>query len=995
MSDFLIESISPESLKQINTMIERLNEGVESVVKMNKEFKNINIPSQVSQGFSKIDTEVKKTKRSISDYAKQQQKLANSEKARMQSTSSLNRQIIRNREETKRVNKELRTEERLVNKSVGAYAKLRIKLAQAEKEYLDLGTTQKASNAEMRRAQREVLKLRNLSDKLNTGIRRGYDDVGRYGKIWKKTGGILRASIGVFGLYQGIQFAKSVFQDIKAIDGLNKALAQVTETTENFSKAKTFVANVAEEAGVEILGLTKSYTKFLAAAKTTNLTGAQTENIFRQVAKAGSVLGLSTDDINGSFRALEQILSKGKVQAEEIRGQLGERLPGAFQILAESMGLSTAELSKQLELGNVLSEEVLPKFAAQLEKTYGLDQVDRVETLTAAQNRLGNSWTSFVESVENGSGIISKALISIFGGVSDLLEGFKLLNLSADEYADKLKNDIAGESAKEAMKGIRQEAEATGQSVQAVAEIYANANQERLDQLKQQEKGLRSNKERLEEFLITETRASNPGLYKDRSEQIEELEDRIRDNIKTQGVYNGIVDAANSLIEKGNDSLENQNEWLIKTILSKSKEYTIDQLSIKSKEELLAILANINKKRGDGNTKIEKQITLIDKLIKQEKDLAKATKERFKSGLSEGQDEVSANSLLEGLVTAEDGELLDTLNQKLAETAEEMERVKKVQRDIASEDILFDAFNRLESQLGVQAGTFEALFDGIRLGFDDVGEAADNFGNLATGIFSNITQASNVRLENERRNLEIEKATAIEFAGDSAADREEIERRYDERQKAIQAKQAKNEKAQALFEIGISTAVGVIKALAMTPPNIPLSIAIGALGLAQAAVVASTPVPAFKDGVRGFKGGTAMINDQKGSNYQEIVRTPDGKMRKYSGRNLLLDLPKGSDVLSATETKAFENDLNGILGGNGINPLGSAIHTKAIAPIIMKMESGGISEDQMRKIMQESIAKQSKTTTVFDKKGVSNYVQNGHSKKQILNNRVTFEGLKV
>ena len=42
--------------------------------------------------------------------------------------------------------------------------------------------------------------------------------------------------------------------------------------------------------------------------------------------------------------ALAQMASKGTVQAEELRGQLGERLPGAFKIAAAAMGVTQAEL---------------------------------------------------------------------------------------------------------------------------------------------------------------------------------------------------------------------------------------------------------------------------------------------------------------------------------------------------------------------------------------------------------------------------------------------------------------------------------------------------------------------------------------------------------------------------------------------------------------------------------------------------------------------------
>jgi tape measure domain-containing protein len=53
-----------------------------------------------------------------------------------------------------------------------------------------------------------------------------------------------------------------------------------------------------------------------------------------------SALGLSVDDQRGIFKALEQMLSKGNVQAEELRGQLGERLPGAIYFSAKALGVT-------------------------------------------------------------------------------------------------------------------------------------------------------------------------------------------------------------------------------------------------------------------------------------------------------------------------------------------------------------------------------------------------------------------------------------------------------------------------------------------------------------------------------------------------------------------------------------------------------------------------------------------------------------------------------
>ena len=55
--------------------------------------------------------------------------------------------------------------------------------------------------------------------------------------------------------------------------------------------------------------------------------------------------------------AATQVFGKGKVSAEELRGQIGERLPGAVAMFAKATNRTTAELDKGLEQGVVSVEE--------------------------------------------------------------------------------------------------------------------------------------------------------------------------------------------------------------------------------------------------------------------------------------------------------------------------------------------------------------------------------------------------------------------------------------------------------------------------------------------------------------------------------------------------------------------------------------------------------------------------------------------------------------
>jgi tape measure domain-containing protein len=136
----------------------------------------------------------------------------------------------------------------------------------------------------------------------------------------------------------------------------------------------------------------------------------------------GNYYGFEIDG-NRLFCIGGKIVTHNTIQSEELRGQLSERLPGAFNIMAASMGVTTAQLGVMLKNGEVLAAEVLPKFADQLLITYGADKVDAIDSLTAAQNRLSNAWKGMVESLDSGSGAISQSLKALFNGMAWILKG--------------------------------------------------------------------------------------------------------------------------------------------------------------------------------------------------------------------------------------------------------------------------------------------------------------------------------------------------------------------------------------------------------------------------------------------------------------------------------------------------------------------------------------------------------------------------------------------
>lgn len=219
-----------------------------------------------------------------------------------------------------------------------------------------------------------------------------------------------RAGAGLRGMFAGGATIAGATLLADRLIGLGTEILQVQVRAETLQNSLRFAVGadvgreidylrrVTGELGLEFTSASKAYAGFAAAARDTRLEGDGARQVFESVAKASAVMGLSAANTEGVLLALQQMMSKGTVQAEELRGQLGERLPGAFQIAARSMGVTTAELGKMLETGKVLADDFLPKFAQQLNKELGEGATNAANRTEGAINRLSNAYERFKQS---------------------------------------------------------------------------------------------------------------------------------------------------------------------------------------------------------------------------------------------------------------------------------------------------------------------------------------------------------------------------------------------------------------------------------------------------------------------------------------------------------------------------------------------------------------------------------------------------------------------
>ncbi|EEU4332686.1 tape measure protein [Escherichia coli] len=198
------------------------------------------------------------------------------------------------------------------------------------------------------------------------------------------------------------------------------------------SEAETFIRGLADKTGLNISEGLSSYAKFAAGAQG-SMSQEQTQQLFGNATGMSRLMGLSNDELNGILKAFEQMASKGKIQAEELRGQLGDRMAGAFKLFAEALGMTATELDKAMKDGKVLSADTLPKVAKQMglmiDKAGGWAEV--AKSTQTALGKLANNWDD--------------TMVKIFSGSQDELNGF-LSSMSSLLSEMGMSSSIAGDA---------------------------------------------------------------------------------------------------------------------------------------------------------------------------------------------------------------------------------------------------------------------------------------------------------------------------------------------------------------------------------------------------------------------------------------------------------------------------------------------------------------------------------------------------------------------
>lgn len=219
----------------------------------------------------------------------------------------------------------------------------------------------------------------------------------------------------IFVGFLGIQGVRSFVETVREVDLIQRSIVGLTKSTQDWN----YIQQQALRTGTRIKDVAKGYRNFYASASMAGFSKDSVQGMFGDLLTTTRAIGASPVQTKGAILALDQMLSKGTVSMEELKRQLANALPGAFEIGAKAMNMTTAQLNEFVKSGKLASNVFVPRLIKQLKKELGGGFENATKSMDYALNNLETSWIIF--QYEFSKGGFAKGFVDVTNQLSKLL----------------------------------------------------------------------------------------------------------------------------------------------------------------------------------------------------------------------------------------------------------------------------------------------------------------------------------------------------------------------------------------------------------------------------------------------------------------------------------------------------------------------------------------------------------------------------------------------
>jgi lambda family phage tail tape measure protein len=200
----------------------------------------------------------------------------------------------------------------------------------------------------------------------------------------------------------------SLLEAQKQLQSIHYTLIAATGSSAQAAGAFEFVTAQSAKLGLVLPDAAQGFANLSASATAAGVSMKDQQALFDAYAKSATSLHLSTTQSSRALLALEQMFAKGKIQAQELRLQLGQAIPGAAQrfqnaVLEMTKGTDLAGKSfdQLLAAGDLTTSKFLPALVSALQES-GRGWEEASQGLNANLNRVQTAWFNLKTEVSGG-----------------------------------------------------------------------------------------------------------------------------------------------------------------------------------------------------------------------------------------------------------------------------------------------------------------------------------------------------------------------------------------------------------------------------------------------------------------------------------------------------------------------------------------------------------------------------------------------------------------
>ena len=227
-------------------------------------------------------------------------------------------------------------------------------------------------------------------------------------------------------------FPAQVGDAVGALQSFRNTLGAISPSAEEAAASSQFILDVVDKYNTPIQSARDGFTKLYASMKPTGFSGNEIRDLFLGISQAAATFGMSAEKVDRVNYAFAQMASKGQVMSEELKGQLGDVLPGAMGIFAEAAGFTgpdaITKFSKALEDGaykGAAMKTLLTNVGIVMRKEFGPGAEGAARTFQGVINRMQNSFKLLYESFEPVAvGFLNSVVMPLTSGIKTVTDGF-------------------------------------------------------------------------------------------------------------------------------------------------------------------------------------------------------------------------------------------------------------------------------------------------------------------------------------------------------------------------------------------------------------------------------------------------------------------------------------------------------------------------------------------------------------------------------------------